>query len=66
MSQTAESFLSLFKSLHDAWLRRWWKPEASFLSRFAQLSPVVVITGGSEGVGFALAKRFMGSGSAVS
>lgn len=40
------------------WRRRWWRGDPAALSAFAGLGPITVITGGSEGIGFALAQRF--------
>lgn len=48
----------IFSHLHDIWLRRWWHADAAAESKFAYLTPWVVVTGGSEGLGFALAERF--------
>lgn len=50
------------KALHDAWLRRWWRPDSRAQSAVAGLSPVVVVTGGSEGLGLALATCFARAG----
>lgn len=48
----------MFKGLVDRWHRRWWKPDHVALARYEGLRPVVLITGGSEGIGLALARRF--------
>jgi short-subunit dehydrogenase len=55
----------IVKDLHRVWLRRYWRSDGDALAKFAELSPVVVITGGSEGIGFALAKRFAAAGNAL-
>ena len=46
------------KDLHQAWLRRWWRPQPEALAPFDGAARVVVITGGSEGIGLALARQF--------
>jgi short-subunit dehydrogenase len=48
--------------LLQAWRRRWWRPDAAALARYAGLRPMVVVTGGSEGIGYALARRFASAG----
>lgn len=48
--------------LHAAWLRRWWRADERAISMFSTLVPVVVVTGGSEGVGLALAQCFAQAG----
>jgi len=48
--------------LLGAWRRRWWRPDARALAAFAGLRPMVVVTGGSEGIGYALARRFAAAG----
>lgn len=50
------------KSLQERWLRRRWHADAVALSKFANLNPCVVVTGGSEGLGYALADRFARGG----
>lgn len=45
-------------SLLARWRRRWWRRDPAALSAFEGLRPITVITGGSEGIGFALAQRF--------
>jgi short-subunit dehydrogenase len=53
------------RSLLQAWRRRWWRPDPAALAAYAGLRPMVVVTGGSEGIGFALARRFAAAGSAM-
>jgi short-subunit dehydrogenase len=48
-----------------AWRRRWWRPDAAALAAFADLRPTAVVVGGSEGIGFELARRFAAGGSDV-
>ena len=53
------------KSLIDVWLRRGWRRDDEALARLAGAHPAVVVTGGSEGIGFELARSFAPSGDAV-
>ena len=53
------------RKLIEAWRRRWWRPDAAALAAYAGLRPMVVVTGGSEGIGYELARRFAGAGSDV-
>jgi short-subunit dehydrogenase len=48
-----------------AWRRRWWRPDRQALAAYAGLRPMVVVTGGSEGIGYELARRFARGGNAV-
>ena len=48
-----------------AWRRRWWRSDPAALAAFEGLRPVTVVTGGSEGIGFELARRFASAGSDV-
>jgi uncharacterized protein len=48
--------------LLQTWRRRWWRADPAALAAYAGLRPVVVVTGGSEGIGYALARRFAGAG----
>lgn len=50
--------------LHDRWLRRGWRPSPA-AETFAGLRPVTVVTGGSEGIGRALALQFATLGNPV-
>ncbi len=54
----------MISGLARAWRRRWWQPGPA-LQGFAGLRPVTVITGGSEGIGFALATQFTRHGSGL-
>jgi short-subunit dehydrogenase len=51
--------------LLEAWRRRWWRPDPAALAAYAGLRPIVVVTGGSEGIGYALARRFAAAGNDV-
>jgi uncharacterized protein len=52
----------LMQSLLQAWRRRWWRPDREALAAYAGFRPMVVVTGGSEGIGYALARRFAAAG----
>ena len=47
------------------WHRRYWKGDAAVLARYAGLAPFVIVTGGSDGIGLAIARRFLRDGRAV-
>ncbi|HEX6002096.1 MAG TPA: SDR family NAD(P)-dependent oxidoreductase [Hyphomicrobiaceae bacterium] len=49
----------------EAWRRRRWQPDPAALATYAGLRPMVLVTGGSEGIGYALACRFAAAGNAV-
>jgi short-subunit dehydrogenase len=49
----------------EAWRRRWWRPDPQALAAYAALRPMVVVTGGSEGIGYELACRFARDGHPV-
>ena len=53
------------RSLVLAWRRRWWRRDPAALAAFEGLRPVTIVTGGSEGIGFELARRFASAGSDV-
>jgi uncharacterized protein len=44
------------------WRRRHWKRDARALAAYEGLKPMVVVTGGSEGIGYELARRFAAAG----
>lgn len=47
------------------WHRRYWTADQAVLSRIEGRVPFVVVTGGSDGIGFAIARRFLREGRAV-
>lgn len=53
------------RSLVLAWRRRWWRRDPAALAAFEGLRPVTIVTGGSEGIGFELARRFASAGNDV-
>jgi short-subunit dehydrogenase len=57
---TARSFILL-----KWWLRRRWRADNAALAQWVDLSPAVVVTGASEGIGLAIARRFAAAGNAV-
>jgi uncharacterized protein len=54
--------MAYFAALTEAWRRRHWRADRAALAVFEGLRPVTVVTGGSEGIGFALARRFARAG----
>jgi len=42
--------------------RRYWRPDPTRLAAYAGLRPMTVVTGASEGIGYALARRFARGG----
>lgn len=55
----------VIRDLCDAWRRRYWREDAAATVAFSRLRPLVVVTGGSEGIGFALASQFARAGDTV-
>ncbi len=58
-------FQMAFSSITDLWIGRRARPEPAAVSAVAGRTPAVAITGGSHGIGLALAKRFGASGRRV-
>jgi uncharacterized protein len=51
--------------LLQVWRRRYWRADREALAAYAGLRPFTVVTGGSEGIGLALARRFALAGNDV-
>jgi short-subunit dehydrogenase len=51
-----------FGKLIAIWRRRRWRADRLALAAYQDLKPFTVVTGGSEGIGFALARRFASAG----
>jgi short-subunit dehydrogenase len=49
---------NFFMRALQSWRRRWWRPDPAALAAYAGLRPLVVVTGGSEGIGLELARQF--------
>jgi uncharacterized protein len=49
-------------TLTEPWRRRHWRADPEALAAYAGLRPFTVVTGGSEGIGLALARRFARAG----
>lgn len=52
----------MFEGAAKAWRRRWWRRDPVALAAYEGRRPIAVVTGGSEGIGFALAKQFSSHG----
>ncbi len=64
-SRTTPQDPSMIAHLLDRWRRRHWTPDAVKIAAFTGLRPIVVITGGGDGIGRALAFRFARAGHGV-
>src|SRR5262249_2411187 len=60
--RTASRGAAMQSSLLQAWRRRRWQPDRAALAAYQGLKPMVVVTGASEGIGYALARRFAAAG----
>src|SRR5258706_16299779 len=48
----------MIEQLVNIWLRRGWRSDPVALARWSGQRPAVVVTGGSEGIGLAIARRY--------
>lgn len=59
---TAPASTGALERLADRWVGRYASPDQAALVAASSRSPVVVVTGGSEGIGLAIARRFAAQG----
>ncbi|MGE3067029.1 MAG: SDR family NAD(P)-dependent oxidoreductase [Hyphomicrobiaceae bacterium] len=52
-------------AIQRVWLRRYWSPDANARNEASRGRPAVVVTGGSEGIGLAIADRFAAAGHSI-
>lgn len=57
--------MDILHNIGDLWVRRQARPDQLALARIANLKPATVITGASEGLGFALARRLAREGRTI-
>lgn len=55
----------VLETLADLWIKRYRRPDAAALAAIEGQTPAVVVTGGSSGIGLALAMRFAKAGRRV-
>jgi short-subunit dehydrogenase len=53
---------SFLTRMMTAWRRRWWRRDPAALAAYADLRPITVVTGASQGIGFELARQFAAAG----
>lgn len=57
--------MDILHRIGDFWIRRYARPDPAALQRVEGLTPTTVITGASEGLGFALARRLAREGRTI-